>query len=191
MADTYVESQKFENIDFAVTPLPFGEYDDCTFINCNFGGANLNSFKLIACTFTDCNLSMAQTLKTTLRDVKFKGCKIMGVHFESCDQFIFSVSLEACILNLSSFYKMKMKKMKFHSCTMHEVDFTETDLSAATFDNCDLMGARFEQTLLEKADFRTAYNYSLDPEINKIRKARFSVAGIAGLLVKYGIEIEN
>ncbi len=189
MTDTYIESQLFESIDFAVTPLPFGEYDDCTFINCNFGNANLNGFKLIACTFTDCNLSMAQTTKATLRDVKFIGCKIMGLHFESCDQFIFSVSFNNCILNLSSFYKMKMKKMIFHNCTMHEVDFTETDLSAGAFENCDLSGVKFERTNLEKTDFRTAINYSFDPELNKIKKARFSVMGISGLLAKYGIEI--
>jgi len=32
-------------------------------------------------------------------------------------------------------------------------------------------------------------NYSIDPEKNKIKKARFSTAGIAGLLDKYDIEI--
>jgi len=39
-------------------------------------------------------------------------------------------------------------------------------------------------------DFRTAFNYSFDPEINKIRKARFSYPGVCGLLQKYNIEIE-
>jgi len=33
-------------------------------------------------------------------------------------------------------------------------------------------------------------NYSIDPELNKIKKARFSTQGIAGLLDKYDIEIE-
>lgn len=56
---------------------------------------------------------------------------------------------------------------------MHEVDFSETDLSAALFDKCDLSNALFETTLLEKADFRTSYNYSLDPEKNKIKKRNF------------------
>jgi hypothetical protein len=43
---------------------------------------------------------------------------------------------------------------------------------------------------LEKADFRTSYNYSINPEVNRIKKAKFSTAGIAGLLCKYDIEIE-
>jgi hypothetical protein len=47
----------------------------------------------------------------------------------------------------------------------------------------------FENTLLEKADLRTAFNYSIDPEMNRVKKAKFSIAGVTGLLDKYDIEI--
>jgi uncharacterized protein YjbI with pentapeptide repeats len=80
--------------------------------------------------------------------------------------------------------------MRLKNCTLHEVDFTEADLSASTFDNCDLLNASFDKTILEKADFRTSYNYIIDPENNRIKKAKFSRNGIAGLLNKYDIEIE-
>jgi len=73
---------------------------------------------------------------------------------------------------------------------MQETDFTETDLSSAIFETCDLQRAVFYATILEKADFRSSFNYSLDPERNRIKKARFSRLGIAGLLDKYNIEIE-
>jgi hypothetical protein len=43
---------------------------------------------------------------------------------------------------------------------------------------------------LEKADFRTAFNYSINPETNRIKKAKFSKEGLNGLLDKYDIEIE-
>jgi uncharacterized protein YjbI with pentapeptide repeats len=56
------------------------------------------------------------------------------------------------------------------------------------FENCDLAGAIFENTILERADFRTARNFSLDPEINQIKKAKFSLADLPGLLLKYDIE---
>ncbi|WP_086936325.1 pentapeptide repeat-containing protein [Chamaesiphon minutus] len=58
------------------------------------------------------------------------------------------------------------------------------------FENCDLTDAIFQYTILEKADFRTAYNYSIDPELNRIKKAKFSRSGIAGLLDKYDIDID-
>ena len=59
------------------------------------------------------------------------------------------------------------------------------------FDNCNLLQAIFDHTVLEKADFRTSYNYSIDPEINRMKKARFSISGISGLLDKYDIDIEK
>ncbi|OQA01530.1 MAG: hypothetical protein BWY70_00347 [Bacteroidetes bacterium ADurb.Bin408] len=47
------------------------------------------------------------------------------------------------------------------------------------------------RTNLEKADLRTAFNYIIDPELNHIKKARFSLRGISGLLAKYNIDIEE
>jgi uncharacterized protein YjbI with pentapeptide repeats len=73
---------------------------------------------------------------------------------------------------------------------MHEVDFSNCDLSAALFQNCDLRSAVFDKTILEKADLRGAFNFSINPENNKIKKAKFSREGALGLLDKYNIEIE-
>ena len=86
---------------------------------------------------------------------------------------------------------MKIKKTVFKSSQLHEVDFAEADLSNAIFDNCNLVQAVFDHTNIEKADFHTAYNYSINPETNKIKKAKFSIQGISGLLDKYEIDIER
>lgn len=59
-----------------------------------------------------------------------------------------------------------------------------------TFRNCDLSGAIFNHTNIEKVDFRTSHNYSINPEINRIKKAKFSLNEVSGLLHKYDIEIE-
>ncbi|HEX6181043.1 MAG TPA: pentapeptide repeat-containing protein, partial [Chitinophagaceae bacterium] len=64
------------------------------------------------------------------------------------------------------------------------------DLTSAIFDNCDLSKTTFDNTILEKTDFRTSHNYSIDPDINKIRKARFSYPGVLGLLGKYDIDVD-
>ncbi len=69
------------------------------------------------------------------------------------------------------------------------MDFTACDLTDSSFHQCDLTRATFDRTILEKADFRTSYNYTLDPEANRIKKAKFSVAGVSGLLQKYDIVI--
>jgi uncharacterized protein YjbI with pentapeptide repeats len=64
-------------------------------------------------------------------------------------------------------------------------------LTQAVFNNCNLELASFDRTLLEKADFRSSYNYVINPETNKIKKAKFSLLGVAGLLEKYDIVIEK
>jgi hypothetical protein len=52
------------------------------------------------------------------------------------------------------------------------------------------MKAAFVGTNLEKTDFRTARNYSFDPEQNKLKKARFSHPAVVGLLTKYDIIVD-
>ena len=73
---------------------------------------------------------------------------------------------------------------------MQEVDFTETILTKSVFDHCDLRGAIFETSNLEKSDFRTAFNYSINPENNKLKGGKYRKENITGLLNKYKIVIE-
>jgi uncharacterized protein YjbI with pentapeptide repeats len=127
---------------------------------------------------------------TALNDIHFTDCKLVGVQFNECNPFLFRVDFENCILKLAGFNKTKLKNTRFKNCNLQETDFTEADLSAAEFINCDLQRTIFLKTNLEKADFRTSFLYSIDPEMNRIKKARFSRMGIDGLLDKYGIEIE-
>jgi uncharacterized protein YjbI with pentapeptide repeats len=189
MKDAYIESKDFKGTDFSKEELVRGEYENCTFSNCNFLKADLTGMIFLECTFSNCDLSLMKLATTAMREVKFRSCKMLGLHFEDCNSFLFAVSFEGCVLNLSSFYKLSIKKTKFINCSLHEVDFTEADLSLSIMENCDLNGAIFQQAIAEKADFRTAYNFLIDPEVNRLKKAKFSSAGLAGLLYKYDIDI--
>lgn len=73
---------------------------------------------------------------------------------------------------------------------MQEADFTDADHSSSRFDQCNLTRALFENTNLVKADLRTALNFSIDPERNKLKKARFDRMGLTGLLEKYDLVID-
>lgn len=191
MANLLIEDEVFKGINFLTDKLPRGEYENCTFLNCDFAGSDLSGVSFLACEFRECNLSMAKVANTAFKNVQFKGCKLVGLHFDSCNPFLLAFLFDSCQLNLSSFYKLSIKKTRFENCTLHEVDFAEADVSQSQFTNCDLLGAIFDRTNLEKADLRTAYNYTLDPETNRIKKAKFSLAGVAGLLARYQIEISN
>lgn len=93
-------------------------------------------------------------------------------------------------MTLSSFFKLKMKSTRFENCNLQEADFTQSDLSGSVFENCDLQKAIFDNTNLERVDFRTSFNYVIDPDKNRIKKAKFSRTDVFGLLEKYDIEIE-
>jgi len=185
-----IENKLFERLDFSDKKFPCEIYENCKFVNCNFYKSNLVDVTFRECTFEDCDFSLASLKNTAFNDIHFIGCKLVGVQFDECNPFLFSVDFESCVLKLAVFYKMKLKKTRFKNCNLQETDFSEADMTSATLDNCDLQRGTFHRTVLEKADFRTSFNYSIDPEANRITKARFSRMGIAGLLDKYRIEIE-
>ncbi len=189
MEQVFIEEETFDKIDFTQKLLSKGEYEYCTFLNRNLSYADLAEIKFLECEFSGCNLSLAKLTQTALKDIKFKNCKMLGLNFGDCNEFGFAVSFDTCILDRSSFLntrsplkkRIRLRQTIFKNSQLYEVDFTECDLSSAIFDNCDLTGGIFKDTILEKADFRTAINYSIDPELNCIKKAKFSRSGIAGL----------
>jgi uncharacterized protein YjbI with pentapeptide repeats len=99
------------------------------------------------------------------------------------------VQFERTVLDLSVFHRRKMAGKKFHDCSLKEVDFSEADLTGASFEGSDLQGAIFDQAKLGKADFRKALNFIIDPEKSQVKKARFSLEGLPGLLTKYDLDI--
>jgi fluoroquinolone resistance protein len=185
MEQIFTDAQ-FDNIDH---PLEKGEYEQCRFTRCDLPAAELSGIVFIDCVFERCNLSMADTARTTFRDVLFKDCKLWGIHFEKCSEYGLAFRFEGCSLNHSSFFGTKLPKMSFWDSQLREVDFTDCDLKDAVFDKCDLTDATFENTNLEKVDFRSAEHYSINPERNKLKRAKFSLTGLPGLLTKYDIDI--
>jgi fluoroquinolone resistance protein len=186
----YIEGQKYKKEDYTEKALKKGKYEDCTFSDCIFSNTDLSEIDFTECTFERCNLSMAKLRNTAFKEVKFKDCKLLGLRFDDCNPFLISFNFENCLLNFSSFYKLKLKNIQFDNCKIEEVEFVETDLTNGVFKNCDLHKAVFEQTKLEGADFRTAYNFTFDPELNTLNKAKFSTQNVAGLLSKYKIVIQ-
>ncbi|KAB1067371.1 pentapeptide repeat-containing protein [Tamlana haliotis] len=185
-----VEDQNFNKQDFTENRLPINDYEYCTFTSCNFSNAFLNSVRFLECEFIDCNISSANILGSSFQDVTFQDCKMLGLHLESCDAFGFSVQFNNSNLNHSSFYQMDLKNTEFLGVHLGNVDFSEADLSGVIFNDCDLKHAVFSRSILELTDFRTAINYSLNPENNRMKGAKFSLEGVSGLLNHHKIIIE-
>ena len=190
MPTIFFEDKTFNKINYTLQLFPKGEYENCTFSNCDFSNTDLSNVKFTACKFDHCNLSMAILGNTAFKEIVFANSKMLGLRFDHCSTMAFEITIIDCTLTHSSFYKLKLKNTIFKFSNFEEVDFTDFNLTHAIFDNCNLQKAVFNNTVLEKSDFTTAYNYSFDPEMNLIKKAKFSLNGIAGLLSKYNIEID-
>lgn len=187
MSKNYQEDQHHT----ALTEIPPGDYDNCTFSNCPLTNANLTGRIFTDCTFTDCDLTNATLHKTAMKTVIFERCKFLGVHFEDCRSFLFNVTFNGCNLELATFQGWKLKGTQFKDCQLLEADFTNADLQKASFDGCDLSRAIFERTDLRGADFRAATNYRFSPQGNRMKGARFSVEGLPGLLAEYGLVVSQ
>jgi len=185
-----IETTTFHKENYSQVTLAKGEYDNCRFVNCVFLNSDLSNVTFTECEFQDCDLSNANLKHTVLNDVVFSNSKLLGLQFNHCSDFLFSVIFNECNLSFASFYQVKAKSTKFTDCMLQQVDFTEADVSSSMFTNCDFKKAIFERTLLEKSDFRTSHSYVIDPEINKIKKAKFSMPEVLGLLSKYKIEVK-
>ncbi len=184
------EFKQFENIDYSCESLRDREFYKCKFIGCNFTDSDLRGNSFEECTFEDCNFSMTKIEGVGFRDIVFIGCKILGLDFSRCNQFMFSFKFDNCIMDYCIFFGTKLDKTLFKKCSLREVDFTEANLSSSQFTDSDLTGALFSNTNLEKANFRGASNFSIDPEFNKIKNAKFSSHQLEGLLYKYGLDVE-
>ncbi len=184
------ENSLFAFIDYSGRKMPQKEFENSTFENCNFSDSDISNISFVDCGFSNCNFSNSKIRNTSFKDVKFRKSKLLGLNFFECNSFLLLLDFDDCYISLSSFYKMKLKNILFKNCILKEVDYTETELTGAKFENCDLNRSIFSNSILEKADFRTAFNYSIDPELNKIKRAKFTLPGVLGLLARYNIEIE-
>lgn len=189
MAESFFREQEYHSENFSNKSLPKGEYEHCLFKRCDFSSTQFFGLTFSECIFENCELSNIDLKESSFRDIIFRDCKMLGLNFDQCQTFLLSFSFESCMLNFSSFYKLKIKNTHFKACRLQEVDFTEADLTNADFSGCDLSGAIFQNTQLYKSDFSTAENLNIDPEYNNIAGAKFSSENLHGLLSKYKIEI--
>ncbi len=185
MSELIIENKSAEEISKQGT-----EFENYLFKDCDLSNSVLSNYKFIDCVFDNCNLSMVKLSDTVIRDSEFVNCKILGVNFFECNDFIFTCKFVNCMMKYASFKNMNIKGFEFTDCNMDEVDFFAANLSNSVLKRCSLHRAIFSDTNLEKADLSTALNFSIDPDRNKIKKAKFSRMGLSGLLDKYNIIVE-
>ncbi|PVY41725.1 pentapeptide repeat-containing protein [Pontibacter virosus] len=190
MEEQLHQDKTFEKIIYPNKAIKGREFEDCIFKNCDFSNGDFSSNRFTDCEFIGCNLAMLKLRGATLNNVTFKECKLTGINFGESEEFLFTVGFVSCLMDYTSFLRRKMPKTHFIDCSLKNAVFEQATLTKAKFDNTDLAGSVFERTNLSEADLVTAYNYIIDPELNNIKKAKFSQNGLAGLLTRYDIRVE-
>ena len=185
----FISDKSFKGLDYSLKRLQVAEYENCVFEGCDFSNGYLDNQNFMECRFVDCNLSNANIVNTQFNEVLFDHCKMMGLKFEESNDFLMDINFKHSILNLSSLAGLSLKKKHFLDCKMIEVDFTDANLTNTKFDNCDLDRAIFRNSILEGADFSSAYNFNIDPDTNTLKNAIFISNGLKNLLVKHQLKI--
>jgi len=188
--NTFIQDEQFKDINFQEQRIAQADYENCVFINCNFSGVSLGGLNFLECEFEGCDFSSAKISAAGFKEVVFRNCKLLGVGFDTCSSFLLSFQFKDCVLNYSSFYRLKIPNTLFLNCKLQEVDFTEAELSGTSFSGSDLCAAIFQNTRLSNSDFRSAVNYSINPQENVLSGARFSLPEVVRLLDAYKIRVE-
>ena len=186
----YILDQEFRAITFEEKDIKFKDFENCAFYDCDFRSCTFQTVTFIDCNFFGCNFQDTKINYVSLRGAFFTKCNFTSVNFAMTDQVLFEFHFKDCLLDYAKFYALKLKKMNFTNCSMIAVDFMGSDLTEVLFDNCNLRRAVFIDTIANKADFSTSYDYVIDPEKNKIKRAVFSMDGLKGLLEKYDIVVK-
>jgi uncharacterized protein YjbI with pentapeptide repeats len=189
MAD-YIIGKKYSGSFFLENEIIYHDFERCTFEDCDFTSVNFTGVAFIDCVFSDCNFAKSKINYVSLRDVQFTGCDFTEVNFVTVDKLLFKFSFKDCLLDYTKFYGFKMRNTLFENCSMIAVDFMESDITGSIFNNCNLHKSVFIDTIANKTDFSTAYNFTIDPEKNKLKKAIFSTDGLKGLLTKFDLVIK-
>lgn len=181
--------QLFDTPEALPQPLSSQTFERCTFRKLNLSKQSLNSATFVNCTFIGCNLSAAEIKNTTFNDVHFQECSVSHLDFGKCNPFGFHVDFQNCQLDYSIFLNRNLKKTTFSDCTLREAHFLTCDLTGSIFKSCNLELAKFAGCTLSQVNFATSFNLRLDPDDNTLKKTKFSLYNLPGLLAKYDIII--
>ena len=190
MHSDYIVEQNFIGLTYTENGIKFKEYENCTFTKCDFTACSFLAVTFIDCNFFECNFRSTKINHVSLRNVWFTKCDFTHVNFSMTDQVLYEFHFRDTLLDYAQFYSLKLKKMQFINCSMVATDFMESDLSEALFDHCNLRHAVFIGTIANKTDFFTSYDFIIDPEKNKLKRALFSKDNCIGLLKKYDVIIK-
>ena len=150
----------------AKVDLSLARLDDVELVDCDLSGANLTSIELSRSRITrgsfagsamvlatldlavivGCDFSGADLDRSRWKDASVSGATFVATRFGNAD--LDAVSFETCSFEGADFAptterpKPTTRGARFVDCDLRDTDWSDRDMSAATFERCKLAGAR-------------------------------------------------
>jgi fluoroquinolone resistance protein len=190
------EDQVFKEITLNRQEFKEITFLGCSFIKCSFEESAFKACRFRDCHFKKCNLSLMKVDGTSFSNTSFEDSKTIGINWVKAawgkteiHQLIKSIDFYQCVLNYSSLMGLTLVKINIQKCIARDVDFSEANLKQANCSFTDFTRSQFRHTDLTEADFTGATNYFIQPHLNILKKARFSLPEAMSLLYNLDIEI--
>lgn len=194
--DDFYENHTFKGLTIDRSEVNGVTFLGCTFVNCFFQEILFKACRFQDCEFINCDLSLAQVDESTFANTTFEQSKLIGVNWvkaswgrSEIQPLLKSVDFMNCVLNYATFMGLSLEKIILRKCTARDVDFSDANLSKADCRFSDFTNSHFRHTNLSEADFRGASNYFIQPQLNTLKKTRFSLPEAMTLLYNLDIEI--
>jgi fluoroquinolone resistance protein len=173
--------QVFTNIVYRSKRIDFKEFYDCVFENCTFHEVDFSGCRFVNCTFDGCDISLAKVHNASYRSTTFKNSKMIGIDWSVASSPLMADFFD-CDISYSSFAHVDFTKRKIIRCKAQEVYFWEANLTQANLSETDFENSQFKECNLTQADFSTARNYAINPSLNTLKEAKFSLPEAVSLL---------
>ncbi len=190
---TQYSDRTFEDANLNSTRLVASQFQNCSFIHCSFVETILLDCRFVDCNFKDCDMSLLDVPGSMFSGIKFEDTKLIGINWThgnwETNLLQEPLSFNRCVLNHSTFIGLTLKEIQIKDCIASDVDFREADLTRSGFRGTDLAESLFSNTNLTKADLSQARNYTISPQENTLKGAKFSLPEAMSLLYSLDIKL--
>lgn len=159
LAKCEAQSTTFSSCEFYSVKLDQGNFQDCTFVNCNFNApahtpSVFSGMKLKGARFIDCDLSRVIFSKCDLSDVEFDNCLLEQTQLSTCE-FSRRIAKESWICQFS-LRRSIARKVTFANKRLNRATFDHTHFVECDFSNAECNGASFIGSIIEACDLANA-----------------------------------
>lgn len=159
----------FRNVTFSETELPYSQWLDVLFDNCDLSGAKLNGARFNRVEFRNCKLTGTDFDQAVMQDATWTNCQAPYV---LCNLTAFrDVQFDNCLLKGANFIDASQDNLQLGTSDIQDVQFTGTSLN-----NIDLSQCRFTHIHAGEQELRGAV---IAPE---------QAAGFIGL---FGVKVKD